>query len=97
MFEGSHDFFNFSHYRTRDRSKKNTCRVIKKISVIKNGDFFMIKIFAKGFLRYQIRAMIGEAVAMINNSKAHEILSGMLSTRILQKYKKLAPAGGLYL
>ncbi len=41
--------------------------------------------------------MIGEAVGMINEPRAHEIISRMLSTELSQKYKRLAPAEGLYL
>ena len=59
----------------------------------------MISIISKSFLRYQIRAIIGE---VINCYEDKQTISNLKEKLTLfkeknHKYKNLAPASGLYL
>ena len=62
LFQGSHDFFQF--FKSEDGAPKKTKRNIRFVNVVYDKNLFAYKItFAgKGFLRYQIRRMIGAAV-----------------------------------
>lgn len=98
VFEGHHDFFNFSYCRKRDRETTNTRREIQKITVSQHGNLFTIKFLAKGFLRYQIRAIVGEAVYYSGISDDNLLaLSNRLQPGVDSKYKRIAPPAGLYL
>ena len=59
----------------------------------------MISITAKSFLRYQIRAIIGEAVNCYEGKQIIEDLKTKLtnSNNPSYKYKNIAPSSGLYL
>jgi tRNA pseudouridine38-40 synthase len=99
IFEGYHDFFNFSYCRRKDRNIKDTYRRINKITVSKNNDLITIKFLAKGFLRYQIRAIVGESVhyCLNNSAKDNSELESRIKGRVDSKYKRIAPPSGLYL
>ncbi len=62
LFQGSHDFFQF--FKSEEASPKQTKRSIRIVNFVHDKSLFAYKItFAgKGFLRYQIRRMIGAAV-----------------------------------
>lgn len=58
----------------------------------------IISIIARGFLRYQIRAIIGETIKCYEAKQTIQKLKKKLtSSEQKLKYKLLAPAGGLYL
>ena len=97
IFEGYHNFFNFCFCKEKDKISTNTFRLIKKITVSKVGDFVVIKVVGKGFLRYQIRAIIGESLYLFQNGLNIEVLKKMLSLEINKKYSHIAPSCGLYL
>lgn len=99
IFEGYHDFFNFSYCKKKDRNIKDTCRKISKITVSKSDDLIVVKFFAKGFLRYQIRAIVGESVYYCLNKKEDnlELENRIKHGGIDSKYKRIAPPSGLYL
>lgn len=97
IFEGHHNFFNFSYCRKKDKEKKNTFRKIEKISVSKRESLIVIRVLAKGFLRYQIRAIIGESINFLWNKKDVKNLKKMLLADVDDKYKSIAPSSGLYL
>ncbi|HXN54535.1 MAG TPA: tRNA pseudouridine(38-40) synthase TruA [Mycoplasmatales bacterium] len=97
-FEGTHDFFNFSYIRAKHKHLKDTIRKLDKVDVYESNDIICITFLAKGFLRYQIRAIIGECLDKHMNYNAESILNDMLSCKMSEsKYKKIAPASGLYL
>ena len=97
IFEGNHNFFNFSYCRERNKKIKETVRKIDKISIFKKDDFIVVRILAKGFLRYQIRAIVGECVSFYQSNKDLDRLKTMLLGDVTDKYKKIAPSSGLYL
>ena len=99
IFHGKHDFFNFSFCRQKDQNKTSTVRDIEKIRCWKNKKTLIISIIARSFLRYQIRAIIGESINCYEGKQTLEKLKEKLTSPNQKnlKYKILAPAGGLYL
>lgn len=99
VFQGKHDFFNYSYCRKKDREKTNTIREIISIRTWKRGNIIIISIIAKSFLRYQIRAMVGEVINCYERKQKMEGLREKLirTQEKKYKYKNIAPATGLYL
>jgi tRNA pseudouridine38-40 synthase len=98
-FQGQHDFFNFCYCRRKDQAETNTIRTIKEIKIWKRKNLVVISINAPNFLRYQIRALIGEAINCYERKQTLETLRAKLTdtTNPFRKYKNIAPAAGLYL
>lgn len=93
-FKGTHDFRAFI---TENKEKNNCIRKISKVK-IKNQKNKVIIIFSgNGFLRYQVRNMVGILISVgeekIKPSKVKKILLSKDRT----KSGKIAPAEGLYL
>lgn len=98
IFQGKHDFFNFSYCRQKDQAKTLTVRAIEKIRCWKRKNLLIIRVIARGFLRYQIRAIIGESIKCYEAKQTIQQLKKKLTfPEQKSKYKLLAPAGGLYL
>lgn len=100
VFQGNHDFFNFSYCRQKDRDGVSTVRTIEKIRCWKknNSKLLVISVIARNFLRYQIRAIIGESIRCYEAKQTVQQLKEKLNfPEQNSKYKLLAPASGLYL
>ena len=98
-FQGKHNFFNYSYCRWQEREKVNTEREITSLKCWKRENIIVISIIAKSFLRYQIRAIIGE---VINCYEGKQTISNLKEKLINfnqknYKYRNIAPASGLYL
>ncbi|WNE40261.1 MAG: tRNA pseudouridine synthase A [Mycoplasmataceae bacterium] len=99
IFQGKHNFFNYCYCRWNEQEKVITEREIISLKSWKKANIIIISIIAKGFLRYQIRAIIGE---VINCYKEGGNTIGIKEKLINYnkknyKYKNIAPANGLYL
>lgn len=59
----------------------------------------VIKVVARHFLRYQIRALVGEVINCYEGKQTISDLQAKLDNfnQINYKYKNIAPAAGLYL
>jgi tRNA pseudouridine38-40 synthase len=94
---GEHDFSNFSSEKLFKKVSQK--REIKLIKCFKRNGIVTIRVISKGFMRYQIRAMIGEAIncyeGKIEAKEIKERLDDGSSKK--NKYKKIAPPFGLYL
>jgi len=88
LFEGTHDFKQFMKTGSDVNSTK---RIIYKAFAYKYKDLYILHFEANGFLRSQIRLMVG-ALFQLNTL---EIQEQLLSTK--QHKIKPAPANGLYL
>lgn len=99
IFQGNHNFFNYCYCRWQEREKINTEREIISLKSWKKANIIIISIVAKGFLRYQIRAIIGEVINCYEEKQNITDLKEKLTNYHKQnyKYKKIAPASGLYL
>jgi len=88
LFTGEHDFKQFMKTGSDINS---TRRVIYKAFAYKHKEYIILNFEANGFLRSQIRLMVG-ALLTLNAQKIQQQLNGT------QKYKvKPAPPNGLYL
>ena len=87
-FEGTHDFTNFM--KTGSDVSSNV-RVIYKAFAYKHKDYIVLNFEANGFLRSQIRLMVG-ALLQLKHKQIKEQLSCTHKHKI-----KPAPANGLYL
>lgn len=98
VFKGKHDFFNFSFCKFKERNKINTIRNITNINCWKRKNILIIRIISKGFLRYQIRAIIGESINCYEEKQTLENLENkLLSFKKEDKYKNIISTSGLYL
>ncbi|AKX34582.1 tRNA pseudouridine synthase A [Spiroplasma litorale] len=66
-FEGKHNFINYSGLNEAEAKEINPNRSVDKIWVKKSNDGYQIFFKAKGFIRYQIRMMMGATIAFANN------------------------------
>lgn len=88
LFVGEHDF---KQFMKTGSEVKSTTRVIYKAFAYKHKGYIVLNFQANGFLRSQIRLMVG-ALLSLNAQQIQEQLN------CSQKYKiKPAPANGLYL
>ena len=99
IFQGKHNFFNYSYCRWQERERVNTEREIISLKSWKRKNVIVISIIAKGFLRYQIRAIIGEVINCYEGKQSIKNLQDKLVNfgKKNYKYKNIAPASGLYL
>lgn len=77
----------------------NTGREISSLKCWKIKNIIVINIIAKSFLRYQIRAIIGEAINCYEGKQSIDNLKEKLTNfnQKNYKYKNIAPPSGLYL
>jgi len=99
LFVGKRNFFNYSHYRWKDKEEIDTVREILSLKAWKKRNTVIISTIAKSFLRYQIRAMIGEVINCYEGKQTVKSLKEKLLNfdKENYKYKNTAPASGLYL
>jgi len=98
-FQGKHNFFNYSYCRWQEKEKVSTEREISSLKCWKRKNIIVISIIAKSFLRYQIRAIIGEAINCYEGKQNIDNLKEKLTNfnQKNHKYKSIAPPRGLYL
>ncbi|HCY87884.1 MAG TPA: tRNA pseudouridine(38-40) synthase TruA [Desulfobacteraceae bacterium] len=102
-FIGSHDFV---RYCTRPGEQTNTCRTIQESRIEPNtritASFFptrtwMFRVRAKGFMRHQVRLMMGQLIALGQGRISLADLEDSLSGKIREPLDTIAPASGLML
>ena len=94
FFEGKHDFRAFV---TDNKEKENCIRTITKATVSEQDKIITIKFTGNGFLRYQVRNMVGILIKVGENKISPEIVEKILESKDRTKAGKTAPAEGLYL
>ena len=92
---GEHDFRSFV---TENREKENCIRTISTAIVEKtNQDIIKFTFTGNGFLRYQIRNMVGILIRIGEEKESPEFVKIFLERKDRSKGGKTAPAEGLYL
>ena len=94
LFEGTHDFTSFV---SSEDTRENKTRTIYKTSLNQKGKLIEIHFQADGFMKYQVRNMVGLLLAIGNDKKEVEDVSILLQAKSRQRAVKTAPAAGLYL
>ena len=95
--EGTHDFKSFSK---ADDEKEDFTRTIiqtKLIRNIKKVNRFTLSFLGTGFLRYQVRNMVGILIEVGEGKRKSEDILGILGAKDRRKAGITAPPEGLYL
>ena len=95
LFEGEH---NYQDFTSKEEDEGNFIRTIYAIEVNQDNDLIKIRFEGNGFMRYQIRNMVGAAIAVANKKEDISFIKyhlGDKKNREIIAYK--APAVGLYL
>lgn len=93
-FLGEHDFRAFV---TDNKEKENCIRTITKATISEQDEIITIKFTGNGFLRYQVRNMVGILIKVGENKISPETVEKILESKDRTKAGKTAPAEGLYL
>lgn len=93
-FEGTHDFTSFV---SSEDERENKVRTILKTDIRKKKDIIEISFQADGFMKYQVRNMVGLLIAIGNNKKEASDVEKILRAKDRTKSVKTAAAEGLYL
>lgn len=92
---GEHDFRAFV---TENKKKENCIRTISKATIEKiNDNIIRFTFTGNGFLRYQIRNMVGILIRVGEEKESPEYVEYFLNKKDRSKGGKTAPAEGLYL
>lgn len=93
-FEGTHDFTSFV---SSEDERENKVRTIIKTDIRKKKDLIEISFQADGFMKYQVRNMVGLLIAIGSGKKEVADVEKLLSAKDRTKSVKTASAEGLYL
>lgn len=94
LFEGTHDFRAFV---TDNKEKENCVRTIFSTNVEYENNKVIITFTGNGFLRYQVRNMVGYLIKVGENKVLPNSIIDVLESKDRTKSGKTAPAEGLYL
>ena len=91
---GTHDFRAFV---TDNKEKENCIRTITSATIEEEKNKLKITFTGDGFLRYQVRNMVGILIKVGENKISTEDVKKILDSKDRNKAGKTAPAQGLYL
>lgn len=94
FFEGKHDFRAFV---TDNKEKDNCIREIYNTKIKEKEQKLIITFRGNGFLRYQVRNMVGILIKVGENKIQPEEITKILESKDRTKSGKTAPPEGLYL
>ena len=94
VFLGTHDFRAFV---TENKEKENCIRTISYVNVEQQENKLIITFEGNGFLRYQVRNMVGILIKVGENKMSTEDVEKILNSKDRTTGGKTAPAEGLYL
>ena len=93
-FLGTHDFRAFV---TDNKEKENCIRTITKAEIETNNEKIKITFTGNGFLRYQVRNMVGILIKVGEEKISPENVEKIIESKDRTKAGKTAPPEGLYL
>ncbi len=93
-FLGKHDFRAFV---TDNKEKENCVRTITKADIKEEDNKIIFTFTGDGFLRYQVRNMVGILIRVGEKKLSPETVDKILQSKDRTKSGKTAPAEGLYL
>lgn len=94
VFLGRHDFRSFVD---SEDVRENTIREVYKIEFLEEDDKLTVHFVGNGFMKYQVRNMMGALVLVGLSKKTKEELEELLASKDRKKAWKAVPACGLYL
>lgn len=93
-FKGTHDFRAFV---TDNKEKENCIRTITETNIEEDNNKLTITFIGNGFMRYQVRNMIGILIKVGENKLEPNKIKEIIESKDRLKAGKTAPAEGLYL
>lgn len=93
-FIGEHDFRAFV---TDNKEKENCIRKITKANIEQKDNQLIISFKGNGFLRYQVRNMVGVLIKVGEEKISPETVEKIIESKDRTKSGKTAPPEGLYL
>lgn len=93
-FEGTHDFTSFV---SSEDERENKVRTIIKTDIKEKKDIIEISFQADGFMKYQVRNMVGLLIAVGSHKKEVSDVEKIIKAKDRTKSVKTAAAEGLYL
>ncbi|MDD6879590.1 MAG: tRNA pseudouridine(38-40) synthase TruA [bacterium] len=93
-FKGKHDFRAFV---SEESKKNNYIRYIKKAKIKTYKDIIKISFVGNGFMKYQIRNMVGTLIRIGNDKLKKDSIKKILSGELDNRTVFTAPSEGLYL
>lgn len=93
-FIGEHDFTSFV---SSEDIRENKVRTIYKTNIKVNKDLLEISFIGNGFMKYQVRNMVGLLLAVGEHKKVPTDIEKIINNRNRSQKFKTAPACGLYL
>ena len=94
VFIGTHDFRAFV---TDNKEKENCIRTITDANIKEKNNLITITFKGDGFLRYQVRNMVGILIRVGENKLSPKDVEKILESKDRTKSGKTAPPQGLYL
>ena len=93
-FKGTHDFTTFT---SAEDKREDKTRKITKVSITKKGDILKIVFEGRGFLKYQVRNMVGLLIRIGEEKEMFDIVPKLLEQKDRRKGSICAPPEGLTL
>ena len=93
-FVGVH---NYQDFTSKEEDENNFVREIYSIAVKEEGDLVKIVFIGNGFMRYQIRNMVGSAMNVAIKKEDLSFIDKHLDSQVRDIVSYKAPACGLYL
>ena len=93
-FEGEHDFTSFV---SSEDIREDKVRTIYKTDIKKKKDTLEISFIGNGFMKYQVRNMVGLLISIGEHKKDINDVVKVLNNRNRSQKFKTAPSCGLYL
>ena len=94
VFKGTHDYRAFV---TDNKEKENCTRTITEVNITEENNIITITFKGDGFLRYQVRNMVGLLIKVGENKLSTKDVERILESKDRTKSGKTAPPQGLYL
>lgn len=94
VFVGTHDFRAFV---TDNKEKENCIRTITSATITQKGNLLVITFSGDGFLRYQVRNMVGLLIRVGEDKISTKDVEKILESKDRTTSGKTAPPEGLYL
>ena len=93
--EGLHDFKGFCSAKIA--KEKSTIKEIYEASVIEHDDYLELVFVGNGFLKYQVRTMVGTLVDIATGKKSEDIIEEIFETKNPEITTRVVSGKGLYL
>lgn len=94
LFKGTHDFTSFV---SSEDKREDKVRTIYKVSIKEKDSVISISFIANGFMKYQVRNMVGLLIEIGNGKKDIKSVPKIISSKNRQSSGKTASSVGLYL